>query len=342
MARRPMERDEAAARRYALLVTASYGVVGALYIVLSTALTASGATDVATMQAVELAKGLAFIAVTGLGLFFASRHLLTRMGRLTRANAERAVAFLEAERRASAGLFAASVAHDLNNALTVFDGNLYALRAELAPAERQEVLDEMETALSHAAELVHRLSMSGAGSAAGTSERCDVGALVARSMRFLKTHARTRGCEVELVVTDEVVAEVFPALVHQVVANLVLNAIEAGAKRARVRVVAIERGVELEVHDDGPGIPDALRDSLFDPFFTTKDGGLGLGLVSVRLCAELHAGRVEVAPSELGGACLRVRLERPSPPTPTVRAGRGPKRVKVATGGVASPGPASS
>lgn len=336
MVRGPTEWDALAARRYAVVISSVYGAVGAIYIVLSTALAASGSTDVASMLAVELAKGLGFIAVTGLGLFFASRHVLKRMGRLTRANAEQAVAFLEADRRATAGLFAASVAHDLNNALTVFDGNLFALRGDLAAAEREEVFDELETALSHAAELVHRLSVSGAGSAAGTSERCDVGAVVARSMRSLRTHARTRGCEVELVVAGEVVAEVFTALVHQVVANLVLNAIEAGAKRARVRVVAAERGVELEVHDDGPGIPDAVKDKLFDPFFTTKEGGLGLGLVSVRLCAELHAGRVEVGPSELGGACLRVVFARPAPPPPTVRRRR---RVKVATGGAtATPG----
>jgi len=64
----------------------------------------------------------------------------------------------------------------------------------------------------------------------------------------------------------------------------------------------------VEVHDDGPGVPLAQRSKIFAPFHTTKEVGSGLGLVSVKVCAEQHGGRVVVSESDLGGACFRVTL----------------------------------
>jgi signal transduction histidine kinase len=64
----------------------------------------------------------------------------------------------------------------------------------------------------------------------------------------------------------------------------------------------------LEVHDNGPGIPVAERQRIFEPFFTTKADGTGLGLMSVKACAEVHHGHVTVQASPLGGACFVVEM----------------------------------
>ena len=60
----------------------------------------------------------------------------------------------------------------------------------------------------------------------------------------------------------------------------------------------------VEVHDDGPGIPAALREKIMEPFFTTKEDGNGLGLLSLKLCAEQHGARIRIDTSHLGGACF--------------------------------------
>jgi signal transduction histidine kinase len=66
--------------------------------------------------------------------------------------------------------------------------------------------------------------------------------------------------------------------------------------------------IQVEVADNGPGVPADVMDRIFSPFFTTKPQGSGLGLAIVRKIVDAHDGRIDVsAPSE-GGARFRVTL----------------------------------
>jgi two-component system sensor histidine kinase PilS (NtrC family) len=96
-------------------------------------------------------------------------------------------------------------------------------------------------------------------------------------------------------------------LLHRIVWNLVLNAVQAGGPGARVAVrlsrpgadqlplgVAIEAPVALAVADNGPGIPEGVRGRLFQPFVSGRAGGSGLGLAIVQRAVEAHRGVVLV------------------------------------------------
>jgi len=96
-------------------------------------------------------------------------------------------------------------------------------------------------------------------------------------------------------------------LVHRVVSNLVLNALQAAGTGARIEVrigpaspgdlpsgAGIENPVRLQISDNGPGIPDAVRERLFEPFVTGRVGGTGLGLAIVQRAVEAHRGLVLV------------------------------------------------
>ena len=102
-----------------------------------------------------------------------------------------------------------------------------------------------------------------------------------------------------------------PALLEQVLSNLILNAIEAAESPGRIVLRASAAGarrVAIQVDDDGPGIPSQLRDDLFKPFVTGRSGGTGLGLALCRKIVEAHGGTVEVGQSDLGGARFVIRL----------------------------------
>lgn len=299
------------ARRYALLLAGGYFLVAAAYILVSGRIAAGASGDVESLRRAESTKGLLFVFVTGVALFLFAWRLFARIERDAERLDRQREAMLASERRAVAGLLAATVAHDFNNFMTGVLGGLDLVRhaPELSQATR-DLVRETEAAARRGVELSNRLIEIGRGRAAG--ERCEVelGSFVRETVALLRKHPAARGCELRVVAPDPVHAHVYPLLVQQLVLNLVLNAAEAmrGKGVIEVRVVPDANGAVVEVHDTGPGVPEAARGHLFEAFFTTKPDGTGLGLVSVRACAEMHEGDVRVERSPLGGACFRARL----------------------------------
>jgi two-component system osmolarity sensor histidine kinase EnvZ len=98
-----------------------------------------------------------------------------------------------------------------------------------------------------------------------------------------------------------------PDLLGKALANLVRNARQA----AETVVVAWrrgERGVEIEVRDDGPGVPANERETIFEPFRTGRAGGTGLGLAIARNAIAIQGGTIAVDGAPEGGARFTIRL----------------------------------
>jgi two-component system OmpR family sensor kinase len=102
-----------------------------------------------------------------------------------------------------------------------------------------------------------------------------------------------------------------PARLRQVLSNLLQNAAEAGAGRVEIHGAARDRGVFLEVRDDGRGIDPSLRERLFEPFATGRKDGAGLGLAIARRIVERHGGELRLVARRGPGAAFEVRLPRP-------------------------------
>ena len=103
-----------------------------------------------------------------------------------------------------------------------------------------------------------------------------------------------------------------PGELNQVWTNLLDNAIDAveGEGKITVRAAAENGRVLVEVADDGPGIPEEVRERVFEPFFTTKDVGKGTGIgldISRRLVVDNHKGGIRVE-SRPGDTRIQVRL----------------------------------
>ncbi len=98
--------------------------------------------------------------------------------------------------------------------------------------------------------------------------------------------------------------------IHQVLLNLLLNAIQAikGPGRITAKLAARNEYAMIRIEDTGNGIPAENLNSIFRPFFTTKGNGTGLGLSLAKRMIEEHGGRIEVS-SEVGrGTVFRVLL----------------------------------
>jgi signal transduction histidine kinase len=110
---------------------------------------------------------------------------------------------------------------------------------------------------------------------------------------------------------------------RQVFTNLLINAYEALNGDGNVRIIATALpeedlqgsnegvggpSVQVEVIDDGPGIPPEVIDRIFSPFFTTKPQGSGLGLAIIRRIVDAHDGRIDVSLKQGPGTEFRVTL----------------------------------
>lgn len=106
--------------------------------------------------------------------------------------------------------------------------------------------------------------------------------------------------------------------IHQVVLNLLMNAMQAVAERpegreVRIRTTPLPTSVALEVSDNGPGVAPAQRTRLFQPFSSGKINGFGLGLAVSGNIMRLHQGTIALVDTASPGATFRITL--PCPPS---------------------------
>jgi signal transduction histidine kinase len=127
---------------------------------------------------------------------------------------------------------------------------------------------------------------------------------------------------------DAVSIEVDPGKVERVIDNLLVNAARhtPPGTAVLVEIVARADGVVLVVEDEGPGVPDELKEVLFEPFRQGEGSsgrGMGIGLSLVQRFAELHGGSAHVEDAATGGARFVVVLPGPVTPIAVPAASRG-------------------
>ncbi len=121
--------------------------------------------------------------------------------------------------------------------------------------------------------------------------------------------AEPRGVAVEITAGADAAVEGDRNQLFRVFANLIGNAAEAGARRVRVEAAASNGAWTITVADNGPGMPDEVKETLFTPFArSSRPGGSGLGLAIVREVLRAHGGDIVLASSSANGTAFRLRL----------------------------------
>lgn len=240
----------------------------------------------------------------------------------------------QTEKLAAVGTLAAGLAHEIGAPLHVIRG-----RADLV-LTRDPALEVRARNLRIIIDQIDRITLivkNLLGYARRREPRpapVDVGRLVRDVAEFVEGDAERLGASVVVSAPAEgPVVSADPDLLHQVVLNLVMNALQAldAAEGPRLLEIGVsetgappEASVVLDVTDSGPGIPPELRQRIFDPFFTTREagGGTGLGLAVARGIVEDHGGTIRVATNGpgKGGARIRVLLPKGGPASTSVPA----------------------
>ena len=115
-------------------------------------------------------------------------------------------------------------------------------------------------------------------------------------------------------ITENVVISMDESLVGQVILNLIKNAAEAleGTDQPKIEVnyKLTETSHQITISDNGPGIPEELRNEIFVPFFTTKKKGSGIGLSLSRQIMKAHGGDISAEWAKDTGTTFAIKLPK--------------------------------
>jgi signal transduction histidine kinase len=250
--------------------------------------------------------------ITGATLFFKD---LTRVEQLEERERLR-------DRLAALGEMAAAIAHEVKNPLAGIEVMAGLLKRQLADSEDAQailgdIIKEAKMANAIVLEVLDfvrpiRLQV----------ERISVADAVRDAVSMADSHAPRGNVAVTVDLPEQLPSiQGDPHQLRQIFTNLLTNAFEALGGKGEVSIVASainEEGpaggepqgpmVQVDVTDNGPGMPADVVDKIFSPFFTTKPQGSGLGLAIVRKIVDAHDGRIDVSVLETGGTRFRVTL----------------------------------
>ena len=211
------------------------------------------------------------------------------------------------------GRMAASIAHEVNNPLESVTNLLYLIRSEpglsqstlayldLAEREMERVVTITRQTLSFARETADPVELS-------------LPDLMEEVLLLYRRHIDQKQIRVIQRYTPTDAIQVYPGEIRQVLANLIVNAVEASGNRGAItlRVRPAEahlgRGVRITIADNGTGIPPQIRRHLGEPFFTTKgQDGTGLGLWVSRSIIERYSGKLRMRSTHISDPLGKTR-----------------------------------
>ena len=204
-----------------------------------------------------------------------------------------------AEHLATLGEMAAGLAHEIRNPLAGIAGVIEIIGRDLpATSPARAVVKDVRLEIAQIDRILTDLLETARPHPPHVS-RGDLNTTVEHTVMLVRQQVLSRPIKIELErAPDLPEVEHDSDQIHQVLLNLLLNAVQAidggGAGTVRVRVGSRDDCASVLVSDTGRGIPPQNLSNIFRPFFTTKGNGTGLGLSLARRIVEEHHGRIEV------------------------------------------------
>jgi signal transduction histidine kinase len=236
--------------------------------------------------------------------------LQAEVSRLTDELAAKDEELARQNRLADLGRMAAHVAHEVRNSLVPVNLYMSLLRRRLSgDSGSLDVLAKVEAGFTALDATVNDL-LNFTANREPQWRSFILQDLIDEIFDSLAPQLEAQGIDAELDVPPHTVVTADREMMRRAILNLVLNAVDAMPRGGDLVVTSYEKhgGLELEIADSGPGLPEADVPRLFDPFFTTKPSGTGLGLSIVHRIVEAHGGRVTAMNCPEGGAAFTIEL----------------------------------
>jgi two-component system, sporulation sensor kinase E len=218
---------------------------------------------------------------------------------------------IQAEKLAAIGQAAASIAHEVRNALAGISGTVQVLKGHPSWRDLPDgVGAEVDLQVNRIAHIVNDL-LTYARPGTVHPERSDLRRLLDRVLTLSSGAPEAAGKRVQRDYGDApMLAEVDPAWIEQAFTNVVTNAYQALGPGGLLRVSgrAANGQVEIDFADDGCGMTESVAARAFEAFFTTKVRGTGLGLPIVRSIVEAHHGTVRLRSEPTRGTTVTLTL----------------------------------
>ena len=244
---------------------------------------------------------------------------------------------------ASLGRLSTGIAHEIKNPLN-FINNFSEVSAELvdelktaiANNDKEEINYIMENLSFNTkkidehgkrADAIVRSMMQHSRGGQGEFEDYELNQLIKEYTDLAYHGKKSQNSDLDVLVNMQLDSSVtrvsiIPQKIGQVLQNIIENAIDSmwdhkkktdGDYRPEIQISSrCSNGyVEIKIADNGPGIPEHIKEKIFEPFFTTKPTGEGTGLglsLSYDFITQIHNGKLELADSELGGAAFVISL----------------------------------
>jgi signal transduction histidine kinase/ActR/RegA family two-component response regulator len=235
-------------------------------------------------------------AVENARLYDEARHLtLTleeKVVEKTRELEEAHLQILQAEKLGAVGQFVSSVAHELNNPLASIIGYAELLKLDLTEKKYDGQVNKVLVEASRCVEIVRRLLAYSHQSQIPKKETANIKDLIADALETEGIKLTENNVKVHLdLAVDLPLVWIERGSIHQVLVNLIDNAVAAMIKKGGDHIIELKSYVQdgrvfIECSDNGPGIPPDIIDDIFKPFFTTKETGKGIGL-GLAICSEI-------------------------------------------------------
>jgi signal transduction histidine kinase len=226
---------------------------------------------------------------------------------------------IDSERLATIGRMASSISHDLRHYLSAMYANAEFMSGEKLPqAEREELFLEVKAAVQGMTDLLDSLLLFTQTGRALRPTHESLAEVIQRSVGMARSHPAARDVRIVVNANPSIEVWVDAKKLGRAVFNLLLNACQAARRGKGLPLVTLnldedENSIRIEVCDNGPGVPQSIRQTMFLPFVSEgKESGVGLGLTLAQQIAQEHGGSIELNETIDGCSVFTITLPKVS------------------------------